>query len=102
MEGRLTTPQKIGWQLNTSSRDPEPTFLDLRVRDEARVRLVRNTTPVLQNYGEDVWIADGSELRLRLCFTSHPNDATTANQAGRSRARSGETEINGGDPASAA
>ena len=41
-------------------------------------RLVPNTMPVLQNYGEDVWIADGSERPLRLCFTSHPNDCRQA------------------------
>ena len=42
------------------------------------LRLVPNTMPVLQNWGEDVWIADGSERPLRLCFTSHPNDCRQA------------------------
>ena len=30
------------------------------------LRLVPNTMSVLQNYGEDVWIADGSERPLGI------------------------------------
>jgi hypothetical protein len=30
------------------------------------LRFLPNTMPALQNYGEDVWIADGFERPLRL------------------------------------
>ena len=66
---------KIGCQPTSVRAIPSPAFLDLRVRDEARrTSSLPNTMPVLQNYAEDVWIADGSERPLRLCFTSRPND----------------------------